>query len=125
MDPKTCNPTEKKLARTNELIHPSIRYRIQQKGPGLAKADTDPGQRLYSPNALAAWTFCTPNEPRRDDKRLGIEDDAERWDEYGKWIVRGKDGVTTVVVEKRIEKGGEELELLDSWPVVSEKVLDG
>ena len=124
ISPVTGKPTPRRLVKTCEFIHPSVRYRIQQHGPGLAKSTTDPGQGTYDPQALNGWDFVAPGEPLRDDSKLDIWNEAGRWDEYGKWIVTPKDGNTTFIAEERLQKGSEEAELVDAWPGVYERVTD-
>lgn len=123
-DPSTGKVTSQRLVNTREFMHPSVRYRISQKGPALVNSPKDKTTATYQPKALAGWTYHAPEDPWRDDKTLGISKDAERWDNHGKWLVKGKDGSATFVVEETIEQGTEELQLLQAWPGVAEKVLD-
>ena len=124
IDPKTGKPTDKRLTNTCEFVHPCVRYRMQQKGPGIANSAKDPPQGTYNPKALAGWKYISRNQPWRDDKTLGIGEEAEHWDEYGKWMIKRKDGSSTFIVEETMEKGMQEMELLQAWPGVPQKVLD-
>lgn len=122
-DPTTGKQTDRKLTKTCEFMHPSVRYRIEQKGLGLATSDKDPGQGTYQPVALNDWTYCAPGQPWPKKELRLSEEDADKWEAYGKWIVQRTDGDATFVVEESIEKGSEEMELIGAWPGVAEKVL--
>ncbi|KAK6386667.1 hypothetical protein LTR65_008866 [Meristemomyces frigidus] len=123
-DPITGKQLARKLTNTREFVHPSVRYRIQQHGLGLATSDDDPGKGSYNPIALDGWTYCPPGEPWRD-KDLHFDESADSWDHCGKWIMQRQNGDATFIVEEQVEKGSEEAKLMDAWPGVAEKVLDG
>lgn len=53
VDPQNGRVTNKRLKRTNEYIHASVRARVGLQGPGYV----DRG--LYEPRALKDWTFAT------------------------------------------------------------------
>ena len=124
MDPETGHQTKTELINTCEFIHPFVRYRKQQRGPGLAKSDTDPGHGLYDPVALKGWEYYAPHESLPADKGHAVANEAEKWDDWGRWFVRREDGSATMIVEERIEKHSEEMELLNAWPGVAEHVLE-
>jgi hypothetical protein len=124
IDPTTGKPTTQRLANTCEFIHPSVRYRTQQKGPGLVDSAKSSPKGTYEPKAMAGWSFYGPNQSWRDDKSLGISKEAEQWDAHGKWMVKGKDGTATFIVEEDIEPDTAEMELLRAWPGIEQKVLD-
>lgn len=105
-------------------MHPSIRYRINQKAPGIAESPTSTPKGIFQPLALKDWTYVAPNQPWRDDKALGIGPEAEKWDGYGKWMVKRKDGSVTYIAEEKIERGTEDVELLQAWLGVAAMVLD-
>ena len=124
IDPMNGKATEKKLTNTCEFIHPCVRYRIQQKGPALvesAKSKSDNSSH-YEPKALLDWVYCAPNQPWRDDPALAISKDAGKWDGCGKWMVQRK-GSTTYIVEESVEAGTAEIELIQAWPGVEQKVF--
>jgi hypothetical protein len=73
---------------------------------------------------MAGWSFYGPNQSWRDDKSLGISKEAGQWDAHGKWMVKGKDGTATFIVEEDIEPDTAEMELLRAWPGIEQKVLD-
>lgn len=122
-NPVTGQPLSRKLTNTCEFVHPSVRYRIQQKGPGLSKSDMDAGEGFYSPTALPGWEYSAPGQPLPDNGGISAQD-AERWQGYGKWIVWNDDGSVTFIVEEDIESDSEEMKLLRAWPGVAEKVLE-
>jgi hypothetical protein len=122
-DPDTGKELPRFLTDTCEFMHPSVRYRIQQKGPGLAKSSSDPGQGTYQPAALKNWEYVEAGKSLESVEGLSGVQDVRRWDEYGKWIVRRSDGKTTFIVEEKIGSGTEEMVLLDAWPGVAQKVL--
>lgn len=93
------------MRKTHEFIHPSVRYRIEQKGPGLAQSAKDHvGQGIYQPAALKGWKFITPDEQ--------TDVGGKQWAEEGKWYIRHADGKETFIVEDRIEEGTAEFDLL-------------
>lgn len=109
-DPNTGKPLPRKMENTREFIHPSVRYRIEQKGAGLSESSKDKiGQGLYSPKALAGWRFVKPGVELDND--LG----GKEWAEYGKWVVERPDGSKTFIVEEMIENDSAEMELLKGW----------
>jgi hypothetical protein len=120
VDPITGKPTKTRLTDTCEFIHPSIRYRVQSKGPGISATATSKPNYSYDPFALRGWTYVHPNQPWRDDKALGISVEAQKWDGYGKWIVKRKDGSVTYVVEEKIDEGSDEMTLVDAFVGVEE-----
>ena len=120
IDPKTGKATKTRLTNTCEFIHPSIRYRIQSKGPGVCESRTSKPNYSYDPFALRGWTYVRPNQPWRDDKALGIGDEAARWDGYGKWIIKRKNVSATYVVEEKIDEGSEEMTLVNAFVGVEE-----
>lgn len=126
-NPKTGKQLPQKLTDTHEFMHPSVRYRIQEKGPGLTKgASTYMSDTTYAPKALKGWKYFAPYQPWQDAAK-GCEtlgDDLGKWDGYGKWMVRKKSGIVTVIVEEKIEPRTDQMELLDAWPAVKEKVLN-
>lgn len=120
-DPTTGKAMNRKLTDTCEFMHPSVCYRIKEKGPGLANSAKDPPNGIYQPKALQGWTYYPPGKPWRGAKLVHVRDEAEKWDQYGKWI---KSGCTVYIVEEKIEKDAEEMKLVESWPGVAAKVLD-
>ncbi|KAK5132837.1 hypothetical protein LTR08_008552 [Meristemomyces frigidus] len=118
-DPVAGTQVGRKLTDTCEFVHPSVRLRIQQKGPGLATSTADPGQGVYSPVTLRGWTYCAPGQ-LLPDKNLQVDRSTERWGEHGKWIVQRADGSVTFIVEDRVEEGSEDMLLVEAWPGVAE-----
>ena len=121
-DPKTGKPLDRGLANTCEFVHSSVRYRMQQKGPGLAESATVPGEGVYSPVTLNGWQYCAPGQPL-PDKNTQLDSTTHEWDDFGKWFVRRDDGSCTFIVEDRIEEGAEEMSLIKAWPGVAETVI--
>ena len=117
-DPKTGKPLKRQMLRTCEFIHPSVRYRIKEKGAGLADGDKDfVGQGLYKPSALDGWKFVLPKE--NDNKIAG-----KKWDGYGFWVLDHKDGSRTFIVEEKIEENTAEMDLINGWSNGYESVED-
>ena len=114
IDPHTGKVTNRKLAKTCEFIHPSVRYRMKQPdGRGVSKDENDDsGSGLYQPLALDSWDFYPAGSKEAD--AVG----EKKWEKHGKWIVTKPDGEVTYVVEDRIEDGTAEMELLRGWPGV-------
>lgn len=56
MDPETGRTTDERLRRTNEYIHPSVRTRLVNDGPGYDD------QATYDPKALRGWKIKTDRE---------------------------------------------------------------
>lgn len=109
-DPKTGKPLDRKLVNTCEFVHPSVRYRIKQKGAGLAdKEDDFIGKGVYKPSALTGWEFVLPGE---DKDRIA----SKKWDGYGIWTVKMKDGHQVYIVEEKIRDGTAEMDLVKGWP---------
>ena len=123
IDPRTGMPTNTRLTKTCEFIHPAVRYRIESKGPGIAESQTTTAKDDYDPLALKGWTYIPPNQPWRDDKILGTGPEASQWDNCGKRVVKRKDGSVTYIVEDEIEAKTDEMDLLQAWPGVESKVL--
>lgn len=107
-DPDTGKDLPRHMRKTHEFIHPSVRYRIEQKGPGLAEDAKDHvGKGLYNPAALQGWNFIPPSE----DTIVG----GKEWAGEGKWYIKHKDGKETYIVEDRILDGTAEMDLLIGW----------
>ena len=66
----------------------------------------------HQPLALKDWTYVAPNQPWPDDKGLRIGPEAEKWDGRGKWMVKRRDGSVRDIFDERIERGTEDMELL-------------
>jgi len=108
-DPDTGKPLLRKMAKTCEFIHPSVRYRIEQHGAGLAESSNDKiGKGEYHPTALEDWNFEKAGSK-------GAEVGGKKWEHYGKWVVDRPDGSQTFIVEENIEEGTAEMELLKGW----------
>lgn len=123
IDPLTGKPTKRKLAHTNEFMHPSVEYRIEQKGPGLSKSTSSPPQGTYQPVALKGWSYLSPGQSLGEVK-VDNMDGAGEWAQYGKWLLKKSGGDSTVLVQGKFAKGTEEMELLDAWGSnVASKVL--
>jgi len=121
-DPSTGKQSSRKLVNTCEFVHPSVRYRIQQKGPGLATSDTSLGSGVYDPAALQKWKYYAPNVPWHD-KSADMGEDTEKWDGYGKWVATNSDGSATFIVEEKIDESSAEMKLIQKWPGVEDKLL--
>lgn len=107
-DPDTGKDIKRPMRKTHEFIHPSVRYRIDQKGPGLAENAKDHvGKGVYDPPALKGWTYIAPDE----ETDVG----GKEWAGEGKWHVKRKDGQETFIVEDRILEGTAEMDLLVGW----------
>ncbi|KAK3115279.1 hypothetical protein LTR53_005550 [Teratosphaeriaceae sp. CCFEE 6253] len=121
IDSATGKPMERMLTNTCEFMHPSVRYRIDQQGPGLAHGDDDPGKGVYEPLALKGWTYVPPGQEVPESFEL--ESRVNEWMNFGKWVVKreGIDGV--FVVEPKIEQDTAEMALVDAWPDLVEKDL--
>ncbi|KAK5159231.1 hypothetical protein LTS14_002373 [Recurvomyces mirabilis] len=118
IDSNTGKPTDRLLTNTCEFIHPSVRYRIQQKGLGLATKDDSPGQGVYEPAALEGWTYVTPGQNLPDGVQVDAHK-AEAWRGHGRWVKAGRgDSDAVFVVEERIEDGTTEMALVQAWPGV-------
>lgn len=112
-DPMTGKAKPKKMQKTCEFVHPSVRYRIEQKGAGLASDDGDyVGKGVYAPNALKGWNFKVSGEVE------GMTpEEVTEWREYGKWVVQRKgEDKPTFIVEEKIEPGTAEMDLIEGWP---------
>ena len=122
IDSETGRPKDRLLTNTCEFMHPSVRYRIEQKGLGLATSDKSPGHGQYDPQALEDWIFVPPGEIPAADRRLDLSH-AEKWRDHGRWARRLQDGSSVFIVEDRIQPDTAEMALLDRWPGVAEQVL--
>lgn len=118
IDPMTGHIEKARLTDTCEFMHPAIRYRMSN-GPAIAASQTSTPKGSYDPVALKGWTYIPPNQPAPE---IGAE--AAKWEGYGKWMVKRKDGSVTYIVEEKIDAGTEEMQLLQAWPNVAAKVLD-
>lgn len=114
IDPGTGRATKTRLTNTCEFIHPSVRYRIKQSGPDLVDDVKVPSKSTYAPTALANWTYCAPGQAWRDELSGKLEN-AEQWDDYGKWVYK-KDGQMTYIVEEAIDTESSEGVLITAWP---------
>lgn len=124
-DPNTGKPTNRRLANTNEFVHPSVHYRMAEKGPGLVKSATTPAQGTYQPKALKGWAFANPGGGPALPNVRDMSGPGE-WNECGQWTVKESGGATTLVVEEKIEDGTQEMALLSAWGKnVAAKVLAG
>lgn len=121
VDSVSGKPIDRLLTNTCEVIHPSVRYRMQQKGPGLAHSDEDPGKGIYEPQALEDWTYLPAGKPLPEG--LQLDDRVNQWDRYGRWVRAHTDGRSVFIVEERIEQGTAETQLLGAWPGVAKTVL--
>ena len=120
-DAITGKQLPRKLTNTCEFMHPSVRYRIQQQGPGLVTSATSAAEDAYSPAALKDWVYFAPHQPWREHVSIS-GDAAEKWDAYGKWVITRSDGVATFIVEERVEGGSDEMRLIEAWPGVAVKL---
>ncbi|KAI1874946.1 uncharacterized protein JN550_002375 [Neoarthrinium moseri] len=116
-DPNTGATLSRRLVETCEFIHPSVRYRVEQKGAAVAKnandyADMD--KTVYQPEALKGWDFLSGN----DANRYGGED----WQGWNKWVANKPNGETVYIVEDKIEEGTAEMKLLQGWAGVEAKL---
>jgi len=113
IDPTTGKPTTKKLVDTHEFIHPSVRYRKWERGPGLANSNNvvPPGS-LYSPLALQEplWHYYSPEET---PELKGKEDELKKWEGFGIWV---NTETGTFIVEEKILDDSSEMQLVDAWP---------
>lgn len=107
-DPDTGKDLPRRMRKTSEFIHPSVRYRIEQKGKGLE----DKGE--YNPAALKGWRYISPDE----HSDVG----GKMWQNEGKWFVKRKDGTNTFIVEDQIVEGTPEWDLMASWAGVVDQV---
>lgn len=106
-DPNTGEPLPQLLKNTCEFIHPSVRYRMEQKGRGLASSATDfLGGGVYKPAALEGWDYYPAGR-----EVPGLEVDP-KWSKAAKWV---KKNLSAYIVEDRVEKGSEDWELADSY----------
>lgn len=112
-DPLTGKPKPTKMKKTCEFVHPSVRYRIEQKGAGLAAGDKDfVGKGVYQPDALKGWNFQVSG----DVEGMSPEE-VHEWQGYGKWVVQRKgEDKPTYIVEEKIEPGTAEMDLITGWP---------
>lgn len=109
-DPDTGKELPRKLKNTHEFIHASVRYRMEQHGPGPAKDEVSKiGVGKYNPPALAGWRFVKPGQQLDND--LG----GKEWEEYGRWVIERPDGSKTFIVEEKIENSTTEMDLLLGW----------
>lgn len=106
-DPKTGEPIPQLLKNTCEFIHPSVRYRIDNKGRGLANSATDfLGGGIYRPAALKDWDYYPAGS-----EVPGLTVDP-KWTKAAKWV---KKNLTTYIVEDRIEHGSADWLLAESY----------
>lgn len=106
-DPNTGETLPEVLKNTCEFIHPSVRYRIENKGRGLANSATDfLGGGVYTPRALAGWTYYAAE---REVPGLMVD---VKWSKAAKWV---KDDLKTYIVEDMIEENSDDWLLADSY----------
>ncbi|KAK6084364.1 hypothetical protein SCUP515_01478 [Seiridium cupressi] len=109
-DPDMGATLRRRLVKTCEFIHPSVRYRIEQKGAAVAKNTNDyvdMGKTVYQPDALKGWEFVKDNDA--DD--IG----GKEWQGRNKWVDKRPAGEGAYIVEDVIEDGTAEMELLRGW----------
>ncbi|KAI7219161.1 hypothetical protein KC333_g3131 [Hortaea werneckii] len=117
-DARTGLQTSRRLTNTCEFMHPSVHYRKDNGGLGLATSDKDPGHGAYLPASLNGWVYLRPGE-RQLSKAVDAKTGSE-WEDRGRWF---KEATGTIVVEDQIVEGSEEMKLLESWPGVAEKLI--
>jgi hypothetical protein len=115
IDPNSGHATDTPLSNTCEFVHPSVRYRVREHGPGLATSHDSSGKGSYQPLALDGWTYIRPGESLPENASADARRLA-RWGNCGKWLVGHADGTATVIVEETIENGCAEMELLQCYP---------
>lgn len=114
-DADTGKVLPRPMRKTHEFIHPSIRYRIQQRGPGLSEKDSDRvGKGEYAPPALKGWKYVTGSE--------AVDIAGKDWKDQGVWYIRHEDGKVTFIVEDKIKEGTAEMDLVSGWPGVLAKL---
>ncbi|EGP84011.1 uncharacterized protein MYCGRDRAFT_48331 [Zymoseptoria tritici IPO323] len=107
-DPNTGEPLPERLQKTCEFMHPSVRWRMQQRGPGLAQTKTDTiGQGVYTPLALEKWKFFAAGE--ETPKGVAVE---AMWAKKGKWV---NEELSVYVVEDEVEQGSWEEILVGAY----------
>lgn len=106
-DPNTGEPLPELLKNTCEFIHPSVRYRIDNKGRGLAASATDfVGGGVYVPAALKDWDYYPAG---REVPGLTVD---PKWAKAAKWV---KKDLKTYIVEDRVEQGSDDWVLAASY----------
>lgn len=117
-DAQTGLQTSRPLTNTCEFMHPSVRYRKDNGGLGLATSDKDPGHGAYLPASLNGWVYIRSDE-LLPSKAVDSRTDSE-WEDRGRWF---RETTGTIIVEDRMVDGSEEMKLLESWPGVAEKLV--
>lgn len=108
-DPKTGEQIKgKPLLNTREFIHPSVRYRMNNGGRGVAPDATRTlGDGKYDPKPLKDWVYIAEGE----DTPPGIKVDP-KWATAAKWV---KQSTGTYIVEDKIIEGSFDATLASSW----------
>lgn len=112
-NPDTGAELARRLVKTCEFIHPSVRYRIDQHGAAVVKNADDYSnmdKTLYQPDALKGWEFISGKET--------TDVGGPEWQGRAKWVVKRATGNTVFIVEDNIKKDTAEAELLGGWPGV-------
>ncbi|KAI6830493.1 hypothetical protein KC340_g8027 [Hortaea werneckii] len=117
-DAQTGLQTSRPLTNTCEFMHPSVRYRKDNGGLGLATSDKDPGHGTYLPASLNGWVYIRSGE-LLPSKAVDSKTDSE-WEDRGRWF---RETTGTIIVEDRMVDGSEEIKLLESWPGVAETLV--
>ncbi|KAH6646227.1 hypothetical protein BKA67DRAFT_541204 [Truncatella angustata] len=100
----------RRLVKTCEFIHPSVRYRIEQKGAAVASRADDyanMGRTPYYPEALKDFVLVK-----------GLEADdfgGKQWQGRNKWVVERPAAEVVYIVEDEIKPGTAEMQLLRGW----------
>lgn len=114
-DPETGEQLPQMLKNTCEFIHPSVRYRIENNGRGLASNATDfLGGGVYAPAALQGWEYYPAG---REVPGLVVE---PKWSKAAKWV---KKDLKTYIVEDRVEQGSDDWMLAESYGANVEQFL--
>lgn len=103
-DPRTNIPTDVRLVRTHEVVHPSVRIRMEMHGPGKEDRGT------YTPRALKGWKVLPPGM----QASKGVEESEEELHKH-RWVSERR-GDVVVLPEDNL--GASELELLKLSPDV-------
>jgi hypothetical protein len=111
-DPETGKKLPRTLVTTHEFIHPSVRYRVDQKGQTVVDNKQDYSDKtVYAPPPIKDWKYLEGDE--------AVKVAGEEWAGYGVWLT--KNG--TFIVEEKIKDGTPEMGLVDGWPGVEEKLF--
>ena len=103
-DPRTNAPTDVRLVRTQEVVHPSVRLRVEMLGSGPEDRGT------YTPRALRGWKVLRPGEPAPK----GLQESEGELRGH-RWVLE-RDGDAVVLPEDDLEEA--EVELLKMSPEV-------